>query len=111
MTHSLLTYALFNLPDESFKYRSLDKTISKLEEELAAARAAQESIINGSPAAESLNIADLTSKRKYLMVVGINTAFNSRKRRDSVRGTWMPQGVYNLAVIECSFCNISVFLL
>lgn len=26
------------------------------------------------------------------MVIGINTAFNSRKRRDSVRATWMPQG-------------------
>ncbi|XP_021719713.1 probable beta-1,3-galactosyltransferase 2 [Chenopodium quinoa] len=71
---------------------SLDKTISKLEEELAAARAAQESIMNGSPVTESLRIADLTSKRKYLMVIGINTAFNSRKRRDSVRATWMPQG-------------------
>lgn len=26
------------------------------------------------------------------MVVGINTAFSSRKRRDSVRATWMLQG-------------------
>ncbi|KAK4398046.1 putative beta-1,3-galactosyltransferase 2 [Sesamum angolense] len=26
------------------------------------------------------------------MVIGINTAFSSRKRRDSVRATWMPQG-------------------
>ncbi|CAN1339791.1 Probable beta-1,3-galactosyltransferase 2 [Linum perenne] len=50
--------------------------------ELAAARAAHESIVNGVP----------VSKRKYLMVVGINTAFNSRRRRDSVRATWMPQG-------------------
>ncbi|CAL9213343.1 unnamed protein product [Arabidopsis halleri] len=31
-------------------------------------------------------------KRRYMMVVGINTAFSSRKRRDSVRVTWMPQG-------------------
>ncbi|KAI8009001.1 putative beta-1,3-galactosyltransferase 2 [Camellia lanceoleosa] len=31
-------------------------------------------------------------QRKYLMVIGINTAFSSRKRRDSVRATWMPQG-------------------
>ncbi|CAA3021675.1 probable beta-1,3-galactosyltransferase 2 [Olea europaea subsp. europaea] len=30
-------------------------------------------------------------KRKYLMVVGINTAFSSRKRRDSVRTNWMAQ--------------------
>ncbi|KAH1122869.1 hypothetical protein J1N35_006029 [Gossypium stocksii] len=30
-------------------------------------------------------------KRKYLMVIGINTTFSSRKRRDSARATWMPQ--------------------
>ncbi|CAM8947110.1 unnamed protein product [Rhodiola kirilowii] len=31
-------------------------------------------------------------KRKYLMVIGINTAFSSRKRRDALRSTWKPQG-------------------
>lgn len=61
--------------------------------ELAAAKAAQESILNGSPIAEDLKIYESTKKRKYLMVVGINTAFSSRKRRDSVRATWMPQGL------------------
>ena len=72
--------------------RTLKKTISKLEVELAAARAAQETILIGSPMSESLRMAE-TTKRKYLMVIGINTAFNSRKRRDSVRATWMPQGM------------------
>ncbi|XP_062169395.1 probable beta-1,3-galactosyltransferase 3 [Alnus glutinosa] len=71
---------------------ALDKTISNLEMELAAARATQESILNGSPIAEDHKISELSGKRKYLMVVGINTAFSSRKRRDSVRATWMPQG-------------------
>uniref|UniRef100_A0A7C9EMC3 Hexosyltransferase n=2 Tax=Opuntia streptacantha TaxID=393608 RepID=A0A7C9EMC3_OPUST len=66
--------------------QTLDKTISNLEMELAAARATQESIMDGSPASDS------SGKRKYLMVVGINTAFSSRKRRDSVRATWMPTG-------------------
>ncbi|XP_057545189.1 probable beta-1,3-galactosyltransferase 2 isoform X2 [Amaranthus tricolor] len=66
--------------------QTLDKTISNLEMELAAARATQESMMEGSPVSEP------GSKRKYLMVVGINTAFSSRKRRDSVRATWMPQG-------------------
>ncbi|KNA12786.1 hypothetical protein SOVF_122730 [Spinacia oleracea] len=66
--------------------QTLDKTISNLEMELAAARATQESIMDGSPVSES------SSKRRYLMVVGVNTAFSSRKRRDSVRATWMPQG-------------------
>lgn len=74
--------------------RTLDKTISNLEMELAAARAAQESILNGSPITGNLKLHGSSGKRKYLMVVGINTAFSSRKRRDSVRATWMPQGSY-----------------
>lgn len=72
--------------------QALDKTISNLEMELAAARAAQESIISGSPLSEELKLSESNGKRKYLMVIGINTAFSSRKRRDSVRATWMPQG-------------------
>ncbi|KAG5231965.1 galactosyltransferase family protein [Salix suchowensis] len=72
--------------------QTLDKTISNLEMELAAARAAQESILSGSPLSEDLKRTGLSGKRRYLMVVGINTAFSSRKRRDSVRTTWMLQG-------------------
>ncbi|KAK4492807.1 hypothetical protein RD792_000132 [Penstemon davidsonii] len=68
--------------------QTLDKTISNLEMELAAAKAAQESIMNGSPTSETTT----NVKRKYFMVIGVNTAFSSRKRRDSVRATWMPQG-------------------
>lgn len=71
---------------------TLDKTISNLEMELIAARATQDSILNGSPVSENIRTTESTVKRKYLMVVGINTAFSSRKRRDSVRATWMPQG-------------------
>ncbi|PIA25295.1 hypothetical protein AQUCO_11900001v1 [Aquilegia coerulea] len=71
---------------------TLDKTISNLEMELFAARATQESILNVSPGTENLQSTDSVAKGKYLMVVGINTAFNSRKRRDSIRATWMPQG-------------------
>ncbi|XP_047342638.1 probable beta-1,3-galactosyltransferase 2 [Impatiens glandulifera] len=71
--------------------QSLDKTISHLEMELAAARAQQESILNGSPLSNDLKI-EKPRKRKYSVVIGINTAFSSRKRRDSVRETWMPQG-------------------
>ena len=74
----------------------LDKKISNLEMELAAARAAHESILSGSPVAENLKIPETRKKRKYLMVVGINTAFSSRKRRDSVRATWMPQGFLSI---------------
>lgn len=62
--------------------------------ELAAARAAQESIRSGAPLSQDPKKNESSGKRKYLMVVGINTAFSSRKRRDSVRATWMPQGSY-----------------
>ncbi|PON68719.1 Glycosyl transferase [Parasponia andersonii] len=74
--------------------RTLDKTISNLEMELAAARAAQESIRSGAPLSEDLKKTESSGsgRRRYLMVVGINTAFSSRKRRDSVRATWIPQG-------------------
>ncbi|XP_028785702.1 probable beta-1,3-galactosyltransferase 2 [Neltuma alba] len=72
--------------------QTLNKTISNLEMELAAARAAQESIRNGTPVSEDLKRAESPGKRRYLMVIGVNTAFSSRKRRDSVRATWMPQG-------------------
>jgi len=75
-----------------FTTRTLDKTISNLEMELAAARATQESILSGSPLSEELKDTESSGKRRYFMVVGINTAFSSRKRRDSVRATWMPQG-------------------
>lgn len=77
---------------EEYAMKTLKKTISKLEVELATARAAQETILNGSPISGSIRMAEITTKRKYLVVIGINTAFNSRKRRDSVRATWMPQG-------------------
>ncbi|XP_047342554.1 probable beta-1,3-galactosyltransferase 2 isoform X1 [Impatiens glandulifera] len=72
--------------------QTLDKTISNLEMELAAARAAQDSLLSGSPISDDFRIIESNGRRKYLMVVGINTAFSSRKRRDSVRATWMPQG-------------------
>ncbi|XP_013707526.1 probable beta-1,3-galactosyltransferase 4 isoform X3 [Brassica napus] len=80
---------VYKSPDAT---QTLDKTISTLEMELAAARAAQESIVNGSPVSDEFKLPETATKRKYLMVVGINTAFNSRKRRDSVRATWMPPG-------------------
>ncbi|KAH1104228.1 hypothetical protein GLYMA_13G308900v4 [Glycine max] len=72
--------------------QTLDKTISNLEMELAAAKAAQESIRGGAPVPEDIKMSESSGRRRYLMVVGINTAFSSRKRRDSVRETWMPQG-------------------
>ncbi|KAG7010734.1 putative beta-1,3-galactosyltransferase 2, partial [Cucurbita argyrosperma subsp. argyrosperma] len=76
----------------ALKCSTLDKSISNLEMELAATKAVQESIQSSSPLSQDSKQTDTTGRRKYLMVIGINTAFSSRKRRDSVRATWMPQG-------------------
>lgn len=72
--------------------QTLDKTIANLETELSAARTLQESFLNGSPVSEEHKASGSIGRRKYFMVIGINTAFSSRKRRDSIRYTWMPQG-------------------
>ncbi|GJM98634.1 hypothetical protein PR202_ga15663 [Eleusine coracana subsp. coracana] len=63
----------------------LDKSIATLQMELAAKRSTNE-LLGGSADAIS------KQKKKAFVVIGINTAFSSRKRRDSVRQTWMPQG-------------------
>ncbi|XP_020573955.1 beta-1,6-galactosyltransferase GALT31A-like [Phalaenopsis equestris] len=73
---------------------TLDKTISDLEMQLAAARAAQTFEKTMGSQTESL-----IRRRKVFFVMGIMTAFSSRKRRDSIRNTWMPQ-VQNLRRME-----------
>lgn len=70
--------------------RSLDRTISNLEMQLAAARASQ---ANKSPMPTKTG-GDMSNERpKVFFVMGIITAFSSRKRRDSIRETWMPRGI------------------
>ncbi|KAI3989343.1 hypothetical protein MKX01_026926 [Papaver californicum] len=72
--------------------QSLDKTISTLQMELAATRSSQEmGSVNGSSGTSTSYHGGPPSKKAFV-VIGINTAFSSRKRRDSVRETWMPQG-------------------
>ncbi|KAJ3678029.1 hypothetical protein LUZ60_001832 [Juncus effusus] len=60
--------------------QSLDKAVSSLEMELAAARVSK----NGG------NYKN--APQKAFVVIGINTAFSSRKRRESLRETWVPRG-------------------
>ncbi|XP_022131318.1 beta-1,3-galactosyltransferase 7-like isoform X2 [Momordica charantia] len=66
--------------------QSLDRKFSTLKMELAAARKAAPSAINVS------SDRDHFPRKRMFMVIGINTAFSSRKRRDTIRETWMPQG-------------------
>ncbi|KAM3238473.1 beta-1,3-galactosyltransferase 7 isoform X1 [Capsicum annuum] len=71
--------------------QSLDKSIAMLQMELAATRSTREMKVPD----ESSNFSNSQNgppRKKVFVVIGINTAFSSRKRRDSVRETWMPQG-------------------
>ncbi|XP_012447228.1 probable beta-1,3-galactosyltransferase 1 isoform X4 [Gossypium raimondii] len=70
---------------------TMDKAISDLEIKLMASRAERETIQKDPMISEGVKNIESTLKRKYFMVIGINTAFSSHKRRDSVRATWMPQ--------------------
>ncbi|KAL7607276.1 hypothetical protein Lser_V15G19129 [Lactuca serriola] len=69
--------------------RSLDKTISTLEMELEAART---SLLGPKFMSERMKPSNKTSLQKAFVVIGINTTFSSKKRRDSLRETWMPTG-------------------
>uniref|UniRef100_A0A5B7CF12 Hexosyltransferase n=1 Tax=Davidia involucrata TaxID=16924 RepID=A0A5B7CF12_DAVIN len=71
---------------------TLDKTISSMEMQLAAARAAKVDSVEGSPEVTRPGTEQLTERQKVFFVMGIITAFSSRKRRDSIRETWMPKG-------------------
>lgn len=58
--------------------------------------------------ASSQLTAKVPRKKKAFVVVGINTAFTSMKRRDSLRDTWMPQG---LLLIFINLLNHIILLL
>jgi hypothetical protein len=75
---------------------------------LTEGRAAHESVMDGFPISENLKNDETSMKRKYFMVIGINTAFSSRKRRDSVRATWMPQGTLTCSTFP--FYSLSLSL-
>ncbi|XP_021911705.1 probable beta-1,3-galactosyltransferase 8 isoform X1 [Carica papaya] len=68
--------------------QSLEKTISMLEMELAVARTSSS---NGGDGIQNPPPTNHTLQKAFV-VIGINTAFSSKKRRDSVRETWMPGG-------------------
>ncbi|KAJ9673724.1 hypothetical protein PVL29_023340 [Vitis rotundifolia] len=75
---------------EAIQY--LDKSISMLQMELSATRNSQEMRSSDGSVAISTSSSGVSERKKVFVVIGINTAFSSRKRRDSVRETWMPQG-------------------
>ncbi|KAL8485739.1 hypothetical protein ACS0TY_027868 [Phlomoides rotata] len=62
--------------------QSLDKSISALEVEVATRQLSSNHTTSSTT----------TPPAKAFVVIGINTAFSSQKRRESVRETWMPKG-------------------
>ncbi|XP_059636138.1 probable beta-1,3-galactosyltransferase 2 [Cornus florida] len=72
--------------------RKLYRKVRNFESASASAKTAHEALPKDFSISVNPNIAQSNAKIKYLMVIGINTAISSRKRRDSVRETWMPQG-------------------
>ncbi|KAK8964953.1 putative beta-1,3-galactosyltransferase 8 [Platanthera guangdongensis] len=71
--------------------QSLEKSISSLEMELTVARTSK----NGGQyyhSRSSPNSIAAAGSMKPFVVIGINTAFSSKRRRDSIRQTWMPKG-------------------
>lgn len=90
MSHLNFTLDIFKVAFNSVIFiwvlflRSLDKAVSSLELELAVARASKDG---------GLGLKNSKSApQKAFAVIGINTAFSSRKRRDSLRETWVPTG-------------------
>ncbi|KAG2581214.1 hypothetical protein PVAP13_6KG021225 [Panicum virgatum] len=69
---------------------ALDKTISDIEMRLAAARAAQAMSQGMSPSDSEGDQGIMRHRMSFVM--GVFTTFANRKRRDSIRQTWMPQG-------------------
>ncbi|KAM7253077.1 hypothetical protein ACFE04_025695 [Oxalis oulophora] len=70
--------------------QNLDKSFTTLKKQLEETRTSKEL---QDPSSTGSTLADeKTDKPKAFVVIGINTAFSSRRRRDSIRQTWMPQG-------------------
>lgn len=82
------------LPGDVSETHQAIRSMSDAEMEMEAWGASEAKEPNGSPAPDVSNWSGAPNdeRRKVFMVIGINTAFSSRKRRDSVRQTWMPRG-------------------
>ncbi|KAI3700868.1 hypothetical protein L2E82_45509 [Cichorium intybus] len=72
--------------------RSLGNSLSKLRMELPGVDSLPEKVNHGGLQANKTVSEKDPKRKKAFVVIGINTAFSSRRRRDSVRETWMPRG-------------------
>lgn len=76
-------------------FRSLDSSVTKLRLELPSNKKPRKfgNFVNSTGI--STYAANTVTRKKAFMVIGINTAFSGRRRRDSIRETWMPRGSRN----------------
>ncbi|KAL2498534.1 Beta-1 [Abeliophyllum distichum] len=71
---------------------SLDSSIAKLRMELPSTKNSRKIGNFENFSTIPMHPGSTETRKMTFMVIGINTAFSSRKRRDSVRETWMPRG-------------------
>uniref|UniRef100_M1BQW5 Galactosyltransferase family protein n=1 Tax=Solanum tuberosum TaxID=4113 RepID=M1BQW5_SOLTU len=90
--------------------RSLDDSISRIQSELPSTKDPLIPRITEEVPSLSTDSGGRRPRKKTFMVIGINTTFSSRKRRDSIRKTWMPQGV-NYNIIDVYTSSIFIFFL
>ncbi|KAL4586625.1 hypothetical protein LXL04_011265 [Taraxacum kok-saghyz] len=72
--------------------KSLENSLSELRLELPHNQSSFEEVKDDNLHSNKTNEDKSGRRTKAFMVIGINTAFSSRRRRDSIRETWMPRG-------------------
>ncbi|KAL1541832.1 Beta-1,3-galactosyltransferase 7 [Salvia divinorum] len=73
--------------------QSLDSSVAKLRLELPSNKKHRKlGNFENSNGSSSAFAGNAVMRKKVFMVIGINTAFSGRRRRDSIRETWMPRG-------------------
>ncbi|KAK4338050.1 hypothetical protein RND71_042537 [Anisodus tanguticus] len=81
--------------------RSLDNSIAKIQSELPSTKAP---LIPRKTEAESTDSERSVTRKNAFMVIGINTAFSSRKRRDSIRDLDASSMQLLNQAVRSSFC-------
>ena len=82
--------------------------MAMIQMELAATRSSRELGFSEDSDTKQVLPQEGSLRKKVFIVIGINTAFSSRKRRDSVRETWMPQGII---VMVLFFASVMLILM
>ena len=98
---------VYNLFDSWRSIRSLGNSISELKLERPGNQSSSEEVNYDEMQTNKTGGGNNGKRKKVFMVIGINTAFSSRRRRDSIRETWMPRGTF---VDTCFYIYISLFL-